>query len=190
MRKNSIIADTMKVLRGQELDAPQSKSKKSTTPQKKSPDKSAEKSKTERKAQATKDATSNALVYAAGAEVNQDLIAALAGKGMSDSLRNLLEVLCDNSNVREAILAQGDVKPSPDEYYLFRRFIDKESRESKSEVAEKMLKGGMTLDELEGFNIILAVVRKRKLDDEEIGEANDREYDQVRKEIKDEFYPD
>ena len=190
MKKNSIFSDTMKVLKGQDLDAPSSKSKKTATPQKKSPEKSAEKSKAERKAQATKEASSDALVYAAGSDVNRDLVAALAGKGMSDELRNLLEVLCDNSKVREAILSQDDVKPSPDEYYLHRRFIDKKTRENKTEAAEKMLKGGMTLDELEGFNIVLAVVRKRKLDDEEIGEGNDMEYDQIRKEIKDEFYPD
>ena len=177
----SIISDTWKVLKGQDLDTPQSESKKSTAP--------AKKSKSERKAQATEDAKSNALVYAASDKLSKDVIAALVDKGMSDSLRNLLEVLCDNSKVREAILAQGDVNPSPDEYYLFHRFIDKESRESKSDVAEKMLKGGMTLDELEGFNIVLAVVRKRKLDDAEIGEANDAEYDKVRKELKDKYYP-
>jgi hypothetical protein len=190
MKKNSIFSDTLKVLKGQDLDAPKSKSTKSTAPAKKSADKSAEKSKAERKAQATKDAKSNALVYAASDALSKDVIAALADKGMSSDLKNLLEVLCDNSAVRETILAQGDVKPGPDEYYLEKRFINKDSRIANNEAAEKMLKGGMTLDELESFNIILAVVRKRKLDDEEIGEANDREYDQVRQEIKDTYYPD
>lgn len=191
MKKNSIFSDTLKVLKGQDLDAPsKSKSTKSTAPKKKSADKSAEKSKSERKAQATKDAKSNALVYAASDDLSKDIIAALADKGMSSNLRNLLEVLCDNSAVRETILNQGDVKPGPDEYYLEYRFIDKNTRVANTAAAEKMLAGGMTLEEMEGFNIILAVVRKRKLDDEEICEANDAEYDQVRKDLKDKYYPD
>lgn len=190
MKKSSIFADTFKVLKGQELDAPAKKSTTKSTAPKKSSDKSAEKSKTERKAQATKDAKSNALVYAASDKLSKDVIAALADKGMSEDLRNLLEVLCDNSAVRDTILAQGDVKPSPDEYYLEYRFINKDTRVANTEAAEKLLAGGMTLDEMEGFNIILAVVRKRKLDDEEICEANDAEYDQIRKELKDKYYPD
>lgn len=159
----SIISDTWEILKGQDLDTPQSESKKS---------------KTERKAQTTKE-VSDSLVYAAGSDVNRDLVAALAGKKMSAELRKLLNALAS---------AQDD-KPSPDEYYLEYRFINKDTRVANTEAAKKMLAGGMTLDEMEGFNIVLAVVRKRKLDDAEIGEANGAEYDKVRKELKDKYYP-
>ncbi len=132
-----------------------------------------------RKNVATKDAILNAYDYAQTDQVKADLKEALRNGSLTDDLSKLLQVLFDRKAVRELVSTQGDVRPGPDEYYLDYRFVHPDSGDWCNEEAEELLDMGKTLEDLKKFNIEIRVVRRRQLDDEEIGEGTEDDYKEI-----------
>ena len=135
-----------------------------------------------RKPVSTTEAFLNAYDYAQTEQVSVDLKKALKEGSLTDDLSKLLQVLFDRKAVRELVAAQGDVcppPPGPDEYYLDFRFVHPDSGDWCNEDAENLLDMGKTLEDLKKFNIELKVVRKRKLDDEEIQEGTEEDYKEI-----------
>lgn len=137
-----------------------------------------------RKNVSTSQAFLDAYDYAQTEQVSTDLKKALREGSLTDDLSKLLQVLFDRKAVREIVSAQGDVRPGQDEYYLEYRFVHPDTGDWCNEEAEELLDMGKTLEDLKKFNIELKVVRKRKLDDEEIQEGTDEDYAEIIKELE------
>lgn len=140
-----------------------------------------------RKDVATEEAKFAAYDYANDKDqLSKDIRAALREGCLSADLSKLLQVLFDRKAVRELVSAQGDVcppPPGPDEYYLEHRFIHPDSGDWCNEEAEALMNAGKTVEELKAFNMELKVVRKRKLDDEEIQEGTDKDYEEIKQKL-------
>lgn len=151
-------------------------------------DKKPAKKKDNRKPVSTDDAKFAAYDYANDKDkLSEDVRLALKEGSLSDDLSRLLQVLFDRKSVRELVSAQGDVcppPPGPDDYYLDFRYVHPDTGDWCNEQAEALLQSGMTLDDLSKFNMELKVVRKRKLDDEELQEGTDEDYAEIRAKIE------
>ena len=187
MMKNGF-GDALKVMTGKDLedDAPRIKK---TGKKTKKVDK-AQEPKQEPKARkdvATDDAKFKAYDYANEKDqLSNDVKTALKEGSLSDELIRLLEVLFDKKAVRDLVAAQGDVcppPPGPNEYYLDFRFVNPDNGDWVNEQAEALMKAGTNVDGLKAFNIELRVVRKRKLDDTEIQEGTDEDYEEIRQKL-------
>ena len=183
--KGTGFMDTVRVLTGRDLD---------DTPRKRGGSKRSGGNASERRTtdnaprgNASRSSVIAAFEYAQKKDaLSKDVSAALKTGEMSDELIMLLQVLADRPAVRDLITTQGDVRepaPAPKpSYKLDFRFVHPDSGDWDNERAEKLLRGGFTLEELEtDYNLVLRVVRV--VDGEEVGEGDEHDYDIIKDKI-------
>lgn len=184
--KNNSFMDAIKIMAGKDPNEEPKRIKKTGKKKGQEKPETTTEAAPKRKPVATKDKFLDAYDYADTDEVKADLRNALRGGELSDDLSKLLQVLFDRKAFRDVVMAQADVRPTPpgpDEYYLEYRFVHPDSGDWCNEEAQELLDMGKTLDDLKKFNIELKVVRKRKLDNEEIQEGTPEDYEKVIKDF-------
>ena len=184
MTRNSIL-DTINVMTGRDLERapkpkkePKGKRRSKKAPEEEAPAKVAD-------SKVTDEAKFAAYDYCADKDqLSADMRKAIKGEALSDNLKKALQVLLDNTQFRKLVASQDGVLPSPTETYLEWSFVDPESGESRTSEAEALLSTGTKVEDLEKFNLSLKVIKKRKLDDTDAGEATDTEIAQVVKDLE------
>lgn len=181
----SILKDVINVAKGTDLEDDEPKRIQKTGKKTEKPEKAPEADAPKRKPRATKDKFLDAYDYAQTDQVKADIREAMRGGDLTDDLSKLFQVLFDRKAFREVVMAQADVcapPPGPDEYYLDFRFVNPDG-DWVNEAAAKLLETGIDVQALKSYNIDLRVVRRRKLDDEEIQEGTAEDYEEIENKI-------